>query len=522
MSDFISALLLRKSELLTLIGEHIYLTLIAILVSVIIGVPLGIFITKHKTTAKITIGLANLVQAVPSLALLGFFIPVLGIGSKPAIVMVVLYSMLPILKNTYTGIININPDILEAAKGIGMTKTQTLKLVKIPLAMPIIMAGIRISAVTAVGLMTIAAFVGAGGLGYLVFLGIQTVDNNAILMGAIPAALLALVMDFITAKIEDSVMPCGIKKPDGTIKTKKNNSKIFNKKGAAILCSILVVAIFASIISSREEKIVVASKNYTEQLLLGNMLADLVENKTDIKVERKMNLGGSKVAFSALLAGEVDILPEYTGVAYVNVLNIKDGNTDADDVLNIVRDRYRSDYDIEFLNPFGFNNTYALAVTKETSEMYNLKTVSDIAEISNNFIISPTIEFANRQDGLIGMNPFYGLNFKSVKPVDGGLRYTALANKESQVIDAFTTDGLIEKMNLVVLEDDKNFFPPYYAAPIIRKDTLEKYPELKDILNSLDGVLTEEIMIKLNYEVDVNGKDPAKVSKDFLVEIGIL
>ena len=170
MNNFIEQLIIKKSEILTLLFEHIQLTLIAVLIAVVIGVPLGIVITRNKKLASGVIGVANLTQAIPSLAILGFLIPIIGIGSAPAITMVVLYSMLPIIKNTYTGIININPDMLEAAKGLGMTNSQTLRIIKIPLAMPVIMAGIRMAAVTAVGLMTIAAFVGARGLGYLVYL----------------------------------------------------------------------------------------------------------------------------------------------------------------------------------------------------------------------------------------------------------------------------------------------------------------------------------------------------------------
>jgi len=209
-SGFFHFISSRKLEILKLIYEHIELTLLAVLIAVIIGIPLGILITKIKKLSKPIIGAANVIQAIPSLALLGFLIPVLGIGSKPAIVMVVLYSLLPIVKNCYTGLINIDKDILEAAKGMGMTDNQILIKVQLPLAMPIIMAGIRISAVTAVGLMTIAAFIGAGGLGQMVFTGVQTVNNNMILSGAIPACILALLMDFLIGLLEKKVVPKGI------------------------------------------------------------------------------------------------------------------------------------------------------------------------------------------------------------------------------------------------------------------------------------------------------------------------
>lgn len=192
----------RYQEILRFFIQHIELTVLSVIIAIIIGVPLGIIITKNKKVSSIVIGIANIIQAIPSLALLGFLIPIIGIGSKPAIVMVILYSLLPIIKNTYTGLVGINPNIIEAAQGIGMTESQILKMVKLPLALPIIMAGIRISAVTAVGLMTIAAFVGAGGLGYMVFTGVQSVNSNMILAGAIPACILALIMDFVISKIE--------------------------------------------------------------------------------------------------------------------------------------------------------------------------------------------------------------------------------------------------------------------------------------------------------------------------------
>lgn len=199
-------------KIIELTIQHINLTAIAILVSIIIGIPLGILITRVKVLTKAVLGFVNLVQSVPSMAILGLVVPILGIGSTPAIFMVVLYSLLPIVKNTYLGISNIDPVVLESAKGIGLTKNQTLLKIQLPLALPIIMGGIRISAVTAVGLMTLAAFIGAGGLGYLVFSGVQTVNNEMILQGAIPACILALIVDYIFGKIEAFVTPKGIAK----------------------------------------------------------------------------------------------------------------------------------------------------------------------------------------------------------------------------------------------------------------------------------------------------------------------
>lgn len=528
MDKFLEQLAVRKTEILSLLIEHIELTLVAVLIAVVIGVPLGIVITKNKRVASAVIGVANLVQAIPSLAILGFLIPVIGIGSTPAITMVVLYSMLPLIKNTYTGITNINPDMLEAAKGLGMTNSQTLRLIKIPLAMPIIMTGIRISAVTAVGLMTIAAFVGAGGLGYLVFSGIQTVDNNLILFGAIPAAILALFIDWIAGKIEEATMPNGIKKSDGTMKVRKGKkiSKKKKKLYTIITSTVLIVClsslIFQKVSSMNNKKITVASMNFTEQLILGNILSQLIQDKTDYEVDEQLNLGGSQVTFSAIKSKEIDLYVEYLGTAYVTMLNIEEPNSDTEEVYNIVKDRFAKEFGITVLNPLGFNNTYAMAVTRETAEKYNLKTVSDLAKVAQQLTLGPTIQFPNREDGLIGLEKTYNMNFKAVKPMETGLRYTALNSGETDVTDAFTTDGLIEKFDLVVLEDDKKFFPPYDAVTVVKEEALEKYPELEEVIGLLDGLITEEKMIKMNYEVDENKRNPKEVAIDFLQSEGLI
>jgi osmoprotectant transport system permease protein len=194
-------------EILARALDHIQLTLIAITIASFLGVPLGVLISHIKPLKKPIMGFANVVQAIPSIALLGFLVPFLGIGEKPAVCMVVIYSLLPIVKNTATGLSNINRQTLEAAKGIGMTRFQVLRKVKLPLALPVIMAGIRISAVSSVGLVTLSAFIGASGLGYLIYSGIRTLNNYQILSGAIPACILALLVDFITSLIEKAVTP---------------------------------------------------------------------------------------------------------------------------------------------------------------------------------------------------------------------------------------------------------------------------------------------------------------------------
>ncbi|WP_040208707.1 ABC transporter permease/substrate-binding protein [Neobacillus jeddahensis] len=520
MSAFLNYLTENYQQILSLLGEHLYLSIISVLIAIIIGIPLGILISNEPKLSKPIIGTTNVIQAVPSLALLGFLIPFIGIGSSPAIVMVVLYSLLPIVKNTYTGLTNIDGDILEAAKGIGLTKSQTMRKVQLPLAFPMIMAGIRISAVTAVGLMTIAAFVGAGGLGYLVFSGVQTVDNHMILAGAIPACILALLIDFVVGKLESGLSYTN--KQTSAKRTAKVGKK--TKRWLIGLTSFVIIVAGAFKVyttANAEDKIVIGSKNFSESIILGNMLADLVENKTDIKVERKLNLGGTQVAFSAIQSGDIDVYVEYTGTGLVNILN-QPPESDPDKVYEYVQKEFKQKYNIDLLKPIGFNNTYALAVRQDTAKEFGLETISDLVKVSGNLTMGPTIEFPNREDGLIGLSKTYNLEFKDVKAVDGGLRYTALDNHKSDVIDAFSTDGLLEAFHLKVLKDDKNFFPPYYAVPIIKESTLEEHPEVKKALNTLAGKLSDEKMRELNYKVDSLKQSPAKVAKEFLEKEGLL
>ena len=522
INSFINFVIDRKTEIIDLFIQHVQLTVFSILIAIAIAIPLGILIVRYRKLSVPVIGFANVIQSVPSLALLGFLIPVLGIGSKPAIIMVVMYSLLPIVKNTFTGLTNISPALVEAADGMGLTNTQVLLKVRFPLAMPIIMSGIRISSVTAVGLMTIAAFIGAGGLGYLVFSGVQTVNNNMILAGAIPACILAIFLDFIIGKVENIVVPEGIKITHNNKNTKA--SRFFNSKKFKVATSIIVVVVILGSIASsflgKEDTIVVGSKNFNEQLILGDMVSSLIEAKTDIKVERKLNLGGTNVVFSAMKSKDVDLYVEYTGTLLVNILK-QPALTDSTKVYNIVKKDFAKQYNMEVLNPIGFNNTYVIAVKKDFAKKNNLNTISDLSKISSTLKGGFTMEFANRPDGYLGVNKLYNLNFKSIKGIDAGLRYTALEKNETQVLDAFSTDGLLKKFDLKLLKDDKNFFPPYYAVPLVNADTLKKYPELKGVLKLLDGKINDETMRALNYRVD-NGEQSKKVAEDFLKSINLM
>ncbi len=527
MRAFFNYIVENRGQIISLLLQHIQLTAVAVLVAIAVGVPLGILISRYVKLNKPVIGLTNIVQAIPSMAVLGFMIPLFGIGAKPAVIMVMLYALLPIVKNTFTGISNVSRETVEVARGIGMTEMQILFRVQFPLALPMIMAGVRISAVTAVGLMTLASYIGAGGLGYMIYSGVQMVNTNQILAGAIPACILALLMDFVFAQIEKLVTPISLRQSTALPTTKAELEHLSRRRRVVLgtlggIMAVVIVGMGVSAIDFGGATVAVTSKYYPEQLLLGNMVSDLIEDKTDLKVDRKLNMGGTDICLNAMTSNEVQIQVEYTGSMYASVLGLPVDNVTEEQIYDAVKAGYKEKYDLNVMDDWGFNNTYSLAVRQETADKYHLETISDLARVADQLTFTPTFEFSNREDGMLGLNRVYNMEFGEVVPMDGGLRYTAIDNKECDVIVAYTTDSMVHAYNLIMLKDDKNFFLPYHAVPIIRQDTLEKYPELADAVNTLSGQLTDEVMSALNYEIEVEERKPEDVSKAFLRENGYI
>lgn len=515
MEELISYFINNKSQILSLLLEHIELTFFALLIAILVGIPLGIFISKSKRIGSIIIGFSSVVQAIPSMALLGFIIPFLGIGTKPAIAMVVLYSLLPIIKNTYTGIKNISPQMIENAEGIGLTKWQILVKVLIPQALPMMMAGVRISAVSAVGLMTLAAFVGAGGLGYLVYAGIRSVNNIQILAGAIPACILALLIDYLASIFEALVVPKNM------CQEKRSFFKSPGYQITVLVLSFIAIIglMYASNIEKQKEEnyLTIGSMDFTEQEILSYLLKYIIQDNLDVKVNQKLSLGSSTIVMNAVTTNDIDMYVDYTGTIYGSVLK-QDPTNDVDKIFSYSKEQLKKQYNLNMLDDLNFNNTYTLSVRKDTAAQYNLKTISDLARVAGNLTFSPTITFMERKDCWLGIKDYYNLQFKDVIPIDGSPRYVALQNYESDVVDAYSTDALLKKYDLVVLEDDMNFFLPYHAVPIVSDEVLEKYPALPEILNKLSSVLSDDVMRELNYKVDEEKQNAGVVAREFLKE----
>lgn len=294
------------------------------------------------------------------------------------------------------------------------------------------------------------------------------------------------------------------------------------KKGLMIgMASTVLAAALVGCSSDKGSKgtVTIGSKNFTENILLAHMIADVIEDQTDLKVERKVNLGGSNVAWKALLNNDIQLYPDYTGTIVANYYQEKTGT--ADETLKKTQELVKKD-NVVFTKPFGFNNTYTLAVTQDTAAKYQLKTFSDLVKVSPNLILGCEFEFKDRPDGYPGLNQTYGMTFKEVKGMDHGIMYRSLTDKNVDVVDAFSTDGQIKMNNLVILQDDKSFFPPYHAGPLVRQDTLTKYPEVEKALHTLEGKLTEQVMQELNAKVDSEGLKEETVAMDFLKSQGLI
>lgn len=503
MNSFIQVFQDRKVELLSSLIEHIQISFIALLLAGIIAIPLGIYLTKKEKIAEVIIGITAVFQTIPSLALLGILIPLVGIGKVPAVIALFIYALLPILRNTYTGIKEVDPSLVEAARAMGMNNRRMLTKVEIPLAMPVIMAGIRTAMVLIVGTATLAALIGAGGLGDIILLGIDRNDTYLIFLGAIPAAFLAIAFDFLLKKFE----------------------RLSYKTTLITLGSIAVISLVilvTPLMVNQDKDLVIAGKLGAEPEILINMYKYLIEEETDLQVELKPGFGKTSFVFQALTSGNIDIYPEFTGTAISEFLKENAKSTNREEVYQQAKEGLLQQYDLVMLQPMQYNNTYALAVSKELAEQYQLETISDLKAIEDEVKVGFTLEFSDREDGYRGIQSLYGIEFPNLVTMEPKLRYVAVESGEINVVDAYSTDSELQLYELKVLQDDKNLFPPYQGAPLLRKDTVEQYPDIVEALSKLAGKITDDEMRQMNYQVNVEGKSPAEVARNYLQQEGLI
>jgi osmoprotectant transport system permease protein len=459
------------------------------------------------------------------LALFGLLIPIPfigGIGARTAVIALALYALLPVIRNTVTGILGIDPKVREAATAMGMKGGQILKMVELPLAAPVILTGIRVAVVISVGVATVAAAVGAGGLGTYIFRGLRQNDNNLLIAGALASALLALVCDFALGQIERSY----------AIGEREHRMRR-RVVGFGIAGLLIAVVGFGFISNLRSEisdgrtgktgaelpgsgqRVVVGSKDFTESIILAEILAQMLQRE-GVTVERQFELGGD-LAHKGLLSGQIDVYPEYTGTAYTAILK-KPPITDPQAVYDQTKAEYESQFGLTLSPQLGFANDFAILVRGDVARLQNLKTISDAVPVSRNWQAGFGQDFMSRADGYPGFSRGYGFNFaKQPREMDLSLTYRALQSGELDVIAGNSTDGLIAALDLFQLTDDRRYFPPYQAVFIARKETSDV---LANVFATLNNAISTDDMRKMNYEVDGNKRTPKEVAAEWLNAAG--
>jgi osmoprotectant transport system permease protein len=493
------------TEVWTLIGQHVELVVASTVAAVAVGVPIGIVAARRPRLGAPLAAAAGLIQTVPSLALFGFLLPlplVGGIGARTALTALVLYALLPIIRTTSAGLRSIDPAIIEAADAMGMTVRQRLITVELPLALPAIIAGIRVAAVVGVGTVTIAAAIGAGGLGEYIYRGLSMVDATVILAGAVPVAALAVIVDASLLLVERGL-------------SSRRHRHAATHAALALLAAAAVAAGTSAAATSHGDRIIVGSKNFTEQVILGELMAQALERYAGLPVDRRLNLGGTLICDRAIQSGDLDLYVEYSGTALTAVFN-RPVHRDPTNVLQEVRRLY-ANTGRSMLAPLGFSNTFAILVRGSDARAHGLTRLSQLGAHAARWRAAVGYEFLERADGYRGLAAAYGLQFREAPRVmDLTLIYRALADGQIDVVAGDATAGLIDALDLTMLDDDRRYFPPYDAVPVVHSATLLRHPEIADALARVSGRVTAAAMRRMNHAVDAEGRDPAVVVAAFL------
>lgn len=514
--NFLKIFFQRREYLYELLIQHFVLSLTSVIIIVIIGTGTGIVLLRYKGIRQVVLGFVNFIYTIPSIAMFGLFIPLIGIGFVNALVVLVIYGLLPMIRSTYTGLSEVDPLYIDAAKGMGATPSQIFFRIRWPLAFPTILSGFRTMVVMTIALAGLASFIGAGGLGQAIYRGINTNNSSLIIAGSISVALLALVTDMIIGIFERRV------------KSRKSHSRRNKLFTAFATLFFFIIPLLLFIISRQENKtrrsteIVIASKPTAEQYILGEIIARLIEERTKIPVKRAFGIGGgTSNIHPAMLAGGIDIYPEYTGTAWMFVLK-KQKISNPDTLFNALSSIYNKKYQLTWVTRFGFNNTFTLAMYDTTASREGITTISDLVHKSHGSRFGAEFDFFEREDGFSGLSRAYSLNFSKNVELDINLKFSALENRTVDIINAFSTDSRIKQMNLRTLRDDKDYFPAYQAGIVVRNETLKNHPELEPLLLKLNNTIDDSTMTKLNYEVEIKKKSTEEVAYNFLRSKGLV
>ncbi len=497
---------------------HLQLSLLALLFGALISMPLGIWITRRPALAQGVLAIVGVIQTIPSLALLALMVPTLAaistltasafgvelrsIGFLPALIALTLYSMLPIVQTTVAGVNGVDPALKEAARGVGMTETQKLLRVELPLALPVMVAGVRTATVWVIGTETLSTPVGATSLGNYIFSGLQTRNLSAVLVGCVAAAGLALLLDQVIRALEVGVRA----RRRGVLAL------------AASVLGLLYVFTAGSFVWERTgesvRRVAVGSKTFTEQYILSEFLSLWIERETGRPTRAVQSLG-STVLFDALRSGDVDLYVDYSGTIWATILERDGLASSRASVLQEVREALPEDYGVLVAAAFGFENTYALAMREDRARELGVRSISDLVAVAGSLEIGGDYEFFVRPEWK-ALSSTYGLGFREQRSMDSSLMYQAVASGDVDVISAFSTDGRIAAFELRLLDDDRGVIPPYDAIVLVGPRLAREAPDVVRALQRLDGILDESAMQRMNLEVDEQGRGPAEVARTLL------
>lgn len=505
-------LLAKLPELLV---AHLRLSLLSLGLGALFSIPFGVFLTRRPKLESAAMAVASTIQTVPALALLAFMVPVLAwlatgseattgvrfssIGYLPAATALTLYSILPMLRNTVTGINGVEPALVEAARGVGMTPSQRLWQVELPQAMPVIVAGIRTATVWVVGMATLGTPVGAKSLGDYIFQGLQTRNYDAVMVGVVASAALALILDNLIRGIELG------------ISTRRRALWVSSASAVgAIAASTLVFGLFQGIGGGREARI--GAKPFTESLILAELVSAILERDTGASTTVLSSLG-STVAYDGILSGDIDAYVDYTGTIWSTVM--KRSDRPARDAVYEEMRTYVNDAGGRVIGRLGFENTYAVALKQGTARALGVETIGELAAKRERLALGTDYEFPGREEFEVLEN-VYGLRFSEVRPMESTLMYEAIAAGEVDVITAYSTDGRIKAYALTPLVDDRGAIPPYDAVLLTSAALLEEIDGARAALEALVGAIDANTMRALNFEVDERKRSAAEVAREFL------
>lgn len=494
-----------------LLAAHLGLTLVALFLGVLVSVPLGVLVTRSRRLEGPILGVASVIQTVPSLALLAFMVPLLAaigarsIGYLPALIGLFLYGLLPVLRNTVAGLSAIEPAVIEAARGVGMTPMEQLRRVELPLALPVIVAGVRTAAVWTVGTATLSTPVGAPSLGDYIFSGLQTRNYTSVLIGCVASAALALSLDGLVRGLLAGV-------------TRRSRGIV-----TACLAAFAALGLFAAMPAARAlfaggaAPVTIGAKTFTEQYILSRVLAGRVTRATGLPT-RTLDSLGSTVAFDALKNGQIDAYVDYSGTIWATVLGHAEPGADRETVLREVTRELGQRYGIGVAAALGFENTYALAMRRDVAARLGVRKVSDLAPHAPSLRMAGDYEIFQRPEWR-AIEQAYALSFKERRSMDPSLLYEAARTGQVDVITAFSTDGRITAYDLVVLEDDRRAIPPYDAIVLVSPGLVKSRPAAVEAMRGLAGSIDADRMRRMNAAVDDRKEAPAAVAERFLDEL---